>query len=97
VSNACPVGIVIVDTKEVPVQIRIQKWGNSLALRIPKSVAEDSGVDTGSVVDLRVVRGKLVATPVRGTYVLEDLLAGVSKANLHGEVSSGEAVGREVW
>lgn len=78
-------------------QIRIQKWGNSLALRIPKSLAEDSGVDTGSLVDLRVVRGKLVATPVRGQYELEDLISGISKANLHGEVDSGEAVGREVW
>jgi antitoxin MazE len=79
------------------VRVRIQKWGNSLALRIPKSLAEDSGVETGSVVELRVVRGKLVATPVRGTYELEELLVGISKANLHGEVPSGEAVGREVW
>lgn len=78
-------------------QVRIQKWGNSLALRIPKSLAEDSGVDTGSVVELRVVRGKLVATPVADQYELEELLAGVSKTNLHTEVSSGEAVGREVW
>lgn len=46
-------------------QVRMQRWGNSLALRIPKSLAKDSGVDTGSVVDLRVVRGKLIATPIR--------------------------------
>ena len=78
-------------------EVRIQKWGNSLALRIPKSLAEDSGVNAGSVVDFRVVRGKLVATPVQRRYELEDLLAGISKANLHGEVSSGEPVGREVW
>jgi antitoxin MazE len=78
-------------------EIRIQKWGNSLGLRIPKSLAEDSGVSAGSVVDFRVVRGKLIATPIRGKYKLEDLLAGVSKTNLHGEVDSGEAVGREVW
>jgi antitoxin MazE len=78
-------------------QVRIQKWGNSLALRIPKSLAEDSGVDTGSVVDLRVVRGKLVATPVRDKYELDKLLSDISKTNLHGEVDSGEAVGREVW
>ncbi len=77
-------------------QVRIQKWGNSLALRIPKSLAEDSGVDAGSVVDVRVMRGKLVATPVRGDYELEELLAGVSKANLHSEVDSGEAAGQEV-
>ena len=78
-------------------QIRIQKWGNSLALRIPKALAEDSGVDTGSVVDLRVVRGRLIATPVRANYELEELLSGVSNANLHGEIDVGEAVGRENW
>lgn len=78
-------------------EIRIQKWGNSLGLRIPKALAEDSGVHAGSVVDFRVVRGKLVATPVRGKYELEELLAGVSKTNLHGEVDSGEPVGQEVW
>ena len=78
-------------------EIRIQKWGNSLGLRIPKALAEDSGVSAGSVVDFRVVRGKLIATPIRGKYELEDLLAGVSKANLHGEADSGEGVGREVW
>ncbi len=78
-------------------QVRIRKWGNSLALRIPKSLAEDSGVHTGSVVELRLVRGKLVATPVRGDYELEELLSEVSKANLHGEIDSGKAVGREVW
>jgi antitoxin MazE len=71
--------------------------GNSLALRIPKSLGEDSGDNAGSVVDFRVVRGRLIATPVRGKYELGELLAGVSKANLHGEVDSGEAVGREVW
>jgi antitoxin MazE len=78
-------------------EIRIQKWGNSLALRIPKALAEDSGVSAGSVVDFRVLRGKLIATPIRSNYELDNLLAGVSKANLHDEFDSGEAVGREVW
>jgi antitoxin MazE len=78
-------------------RVCIQKWGNSLALRIPKSLAEDSGVQSGSVVELRVVRGKLVATPVQRGYELEELLSCITKTNLHGEVSSGEAVGREVW
>ncbi|MGH2698568.1 MAG: AbrB/MazE/SpoVT family DNA-binding domain-containing protein [Actinomycetota bacterium] len=96
-SNTCPNSIVIVDTKEAAIQVRIQKWGNSLALRIPKSLAEDAGVNAGSLVDFRAVRGKLIATPLRGKYELEELLAGVSKANLHGEVDSGEALGQEVW
>lgn len=76
----------------------IQKWGNSLALRIPKSLAEDSSIQQGSVVDISLARGKLVITPVaEPTYSLDQLLAGVTKKNCHGEIDTGPPVGREVW
>jgi antitoxin MazE len=76
----------------------IQKWGNSLALRIPKAVARDTQLASGSVVNLTVQKGKMVIEPVRKTrYRLEDLLKGVSKKNLHASVDAGPPVGREVW
>ena len=79
-------------------RVRIQKWGNSLALRIPKPFAEEAGVKEGAAVDLAVVDGKLVASPLLvRKYSLAKLLAGVNKKNLHGEVDSGLPVGREVW
>ena len=79
-------------------RVRIQKWGNSLALRIPKPFAEEAGVKEGAAVDLAVVDGKLVAAPLLvRKYSLAKLLAGVTKKNLHGEVDSGLPVGREVW
>ena len=79
-------------------QTRIQKWGNSLGLRIPRSFARESGVAAGSEVDLSVQDGNLVVRPVRRrTYELKDLLRQVTAQNLHGEVDTGRPVGREIW
>jgi antitoxin MazE len=79
-------------------QVQIQKWGNSLALRIPKSLAVDSRIQQGSVVELSLVEGKLVVVPVRGkAYKLDDLLAGVTDENRHGEIDTGGTVGGEAW
>lgn len=79
-------------------RVQIQKWGNSLALRIPKSFATESQIDQGSTVDLAVVEGKLIVTPItEQNYSLDELLAGVTKENLHQEVTTGKAVGKEGW
>lgn len=76
----------------------VRRWGNSLALRIPKSVAADSRIKEGSVVDVSAARGKLVVTPIsESRLTLDQLLAGVTKENLHDEMDWGAAVGREVW
>ena len=77
---------------------QIQKWGNSLALRIPKSFATESHIEAGSVVDLSITEGKLIVIPVsEPTYKLDELLAGVTKENLHVEVDTGIPIGKEVW
>jgi antitoxin MazE len=79
-------------------RVSIQKWGNSLAVRIPKPVAVESKLGHGSVVDLSLLRGRVVLKPVTGKkYTLEQLLAGVKKENLHEEVDTGKPVGRELW
>lgn len=79
-------------------RVQIQKWGNSLALRIPKPFAEDMGVREGSVIDVSVAKGRLVAVPVRvPEFRLRDLLAQVKRSNLHEEMATGRPVGREVW
>lgn len=75
----------------------IQKWGNSLAVRIPKSFAAEAGVEYGSAVEMTVEEDGLRIRPVRLALDLEDLLAQVRPGQLHGEVDSGEAVGREAW
>ena len=79
-------------------RLRIQKWGNSLALRIPKPFAEEARIEQGSSVDLTLVEGRLVAAPLVGEkWTLAQLLAGVTAKNLPAEVDFGPPVGREVW
>ncbi len=77
---------------------KVQKWGNSLGLRIPRTFAADAKVEPGSVVDIALERGGLMVRPARRKkYALADLLKGITKRNLHGEVATGDPVGREVW
>ncbi len=77
---------------------RVQKWGNSLALRIPKPLAAEVGLEDNSPVELSLCEGKLVITPAAKSAVnLDDLLAQVTKKNLHSEVDTGPAKGAETW
>ena len=77
---------------------KIVKWGNSLGLRIPRSFAEEVQVSEGSAVDLGLENGQLVIRVIEAKPVtLEELLAGVTSENQHGEVDTGGAVGGEVW
>jgi len=76
---------------------KIVKWGNSLGLRIPRSFAAEVRVGPGSLVDLSVADGSLRVRPVHPRkYRLAELLKGVNARNLHREVATGRAVGREV-
>jgi len=77
---------------------RIQKWGNSLGVRIPKNLAQDAEVDAGARVDICVENGRLVILPMKKkAYDLRELLAQVTPENRHGEVDFGGPVGKEVW
>jgi len=77
---------------------RVQKWGNSLALRIPKSFADEAGLRADAPVELSLTKGKLVVKPLaEKTPSLESLLEAVTDDNLHGEWNTGAAVGREIW
>ena len=77
---------------------RVQKWGNSLALRIPKSFAAEVGLQKETSVELSLADGKLVITPVaEPNLTLKQLLAKVTKDNLHHEIDTGPAIGNETW
>lgn len=77
---------------------RIQKWGNSLGLRIPRAFAREARVEEGSAVDLSVTHGQLIVRPVRQErYELNALLGEISDENLHAEIEVGPAQGREAW
>ncbi len=77
---------------------RVRKWGNSLALRIPKPFAEEAGLGEGGEVEVSVTDGKLVAEPVRRPrFTLRSLLSGVRPKLLHDAEDFGRPVGREAW
>ncbi|HUF17866.1 MAG TPA: AbrB/MazE/SpoVT family DNA-binding domain-containing protein [Thermoanaerobaculia bacterium] len=76
---------------------RIQKWGNSLALRIPKPFAEEVQLVEDSSVEVRVRDGELVVVLLPEPVTLEELLARVSDENLHTEIATGKPVGEEAW
>jgi len=77
---------------------RVQKWGNSLALRIPRAFAEETDLRENSAVDVSIRGGKLVVAPVAEQELsLEELIEGIKPENRHGEISTGDAVGNEVW
>ena len=79
-------------------EARVQRWGNSLALRIPKLFASEVGIEDNSSVKVELIEGKLVITPIlESPPTLEDLLTRINEGNLHGEISTGQAVGRELW
>ena len=77
---------------------KIKKWGNSLALRIPKLFAIDAKLKLNKMVDLSIDEGSIIITPIsEKEYSLKKLLEGVSKNNLHGEFDTGAPVGKEIW
>jgi antitoxin MazE len=77
---------------------RVQKWGNSLAVRIPKAVADETGLRADAPVEMSVEAGGIVVRPSkRPPLRLEDLLKGVTSKNIHGEADFGPPVGREAW
>jgi antitoxin MazE len=78
-------------------RVAIRKWGNSLALRIPRALAADTHLASGSQVDVAVEDGRLIVAPVSAGLSLDALLSAVTPDNLHGEISTGRPVGREVW
>ena len=79
-------------------ETKIQRWGNSLGLRIPKSFAEEARVEAGSTVDISVEGGDLVVRPVRPRiYDLRSLVRAITPKNIHEGVETGPPVGREAW
>jgi len=75
---------------------RIQKWGNSLALRIPKSFAEEAGLQNDTSVEISLKDGKVIVMPV-SQPTLEQLLSRITEENLHHEIDTGPAMGNETW
>jgi len=77
--------------------ITVQKWGNSLAVRIPSAFAINANIKKGTKVKMSLSEGKIILTPGQEReYTLEELLSGVTPENIHREISTGEAKGKEI-
>ena len=77
---------------------RIQKWGNSLAVRIPHSYAIETKFEAGTAIELTLGDGEIVIKRTkREEYTLEKLLGGITRKNRHTETETGRRVGKEVW
>ena len=76
--------------------LRLQKWGNSIGVRISKSIIEKADLEVGSKVEIEHKNGKIVITPLRKPFVLNDLLSQITKSNLHSE-DDFILEGKEVW
>ncbi|MBZ0315927.1 MAG: AbrB/MazE/SpoVT family DNA-binding domain-containing protein [Anaerolineae bacterium] len=75
---------------------RVNRWGNSLALRIPKAYADELGIEDNAEVEISVVDGRLVVQ-TEHHYTLEELLAQITPENLHPETDWGDPIGKEEW
>ena len=77
---------------------KVQRWGNSLAVRIPKAFAEEVGLTDDTPIEMRLVKGGLLLepSPTCGPS-LDELLDGVTESNRHDEVDTGPPQGSEAW
>jgi antitoxin MazE len=79
-------------------QSKVQRWGNSLAVRIPKAFARDIGIEEDSAVEIAVAGRDLVISPkAPRSFTLAQLLEGITDENRHEEIATGPARGNEVW
>lgn len=76
---------------------KVQKWGNSLAIRIPKTVSKETSIKDGTAVEISVKEGAIIVSHAKKAFLLKELLEKVTDENTHREISSGHPVGGEVW
>lgn len=75
---------------------KLQKWGNSIGLRIPKSIIEKANLDVDSEVEIEHKDGKIIIFPLNKSLSLKDLLSQITEDNLHSEDDYAPE-GNEVW
>jgi antitoxin MazE len=75
----------------------VQRWGNSLAIRIPKPFALETDLRENSEVDITLDGDRIVVSPARKDWRLAELVKQIKPGNLHREVRWGPKAGREAW
>lgn len=75
----------------------LKKWGNSPAVRLPVAIMEAAHLSLDQPVQVRAENGRVIIEPVSPTYLLDDLLAGITPQNCHSEQDFGTPQGKEVF
>jgi antitoxin MazE len=75
----------------------IQRWGNSLAIRIPKAFAAQAEISENTEVEISVSGNRIVVVPARRMWKLDELVKDITPSNTHREVDWGERTGKESW
>ena len=78
-------------------RVVVQKWGNSLAVRVPRSFARETGIEAGTEIEMTVGGGEIRLRPAAPKYGLEELVSQITPRNRHGEADWGGSVGGEAW
>ena len=76
--------------------VSIKKWGNSLAVRIPRDIARTLNLKNDSLVELHLENNRMIVEPKKES-LLEELVEQITPDNLHGEIDTEEPVGHEAW
>jgi antitoxin MazE len=77
--------------------MRTGKWGNSLAVRIPRAFAQEMNLKEGMDLDISLGGGGIVLLPTSRSYTLRELIQGITPENRHAETDWGDPAGRESW
>jgi antitoxin MazE len=82
-------------------KVEFLKWGNSLALRVPKAFAEEIGAIEGKPAEMTAENGALIVKVARRRkrrrYDLESLINAITEENRHPETEWGPPAGNEAW
>ena len=76
---------------------KVRMWGDSLGVRLPQAITQQVGLHEGASVAMSIEGNKIILSPTRPTYILDELLKDVTPQMQHGELDWGESVGRENW
>ncbi|MEJ5244984.1 MAG: AbrB/MazE/SpoVT family DNA-binding domain-containing protein [Bacteroidota bacterium] len=79
-------------------ELQVRKWGNSLGIRIPQSIANQINIQDGSRINLVLKKNKIELIPVdTDVFELDNLISLISEENLHQEAETGDKQGKEIW
>lgn len=77
-------------------EAKIQKWGNSLGIRIPIGISRELSLENGSIVEITESDNQIVIRRIQ-KRTLDELLSKVTDENIHEEVDLGKPRGKELW